>query len=280
MVSTLSLICMAVSAVLSIGLPITLFILWRKRTGAKPMAAVAGAITFLVFVYGLENGMHQACIYGDNAVSRFILGTDWAYVLYAGLAAGLFEETGRFLTMKVFLKLMNKKHNGVMYGIGHGGIESILVAGLTMIVSLVLAFRLNAGGADALLALAPGEEAAMTATITAITDTPSAMFLVSALERCIAIALHIALSVFVFLAAKRKGKLYLYPVAVLLHTAVDCVASLFHVGVLTSILWVEVIVFVMTAGIVLWAFRLYQADQDPEPPAPASEPQTFGPEKA
>ena len=63
---------MAVSAVIALGLPIFLLIFWRRKTGAKWTSALCGALIFVVFVYGLENALHQLCIYGQTPISAFL----------------------------------------------------------------------------------------------------------------------------------------------------------------------------------------------------------------
>ena len=271
-VSVGKIVAMTVSVVISIGLPIFLLVFWRKRTGAKVTTALVGALTFVVFVYGLENVLHQLCIYQDTAVSRFIINTPWAYVLYGGFAAGIFEETGRFVAFKL-LKKRNERKTSVMYGIGHGGIEAILVAGVAMAVNLGLSIWLNSAGEAAVMAAFGDAAGAMTSGIESLKTAAAPMFLVAGAERISAIILHISLSVLVFLAAKRKGKGWLYPLAILFHAAVDCYAVLYHVGVITSILWIEIGVAILCVAIAYLAYRLYRADAgNGAPQEPAAEP--------
>ena len=51
-----------------------------------------GAAVFVLFVLVLESGMH-ALVFGISGEG--ITKNIWIYALYGGLAAGLFEETGR-----------------------------------------------------------------------------------------------------------------------------------------------------------------------------------------
>ena len=53
------------------------------------------------------------------------------YALYGGLAAGLFEETGRLLAFRFILKPHTARITALSYGIGHGGIEAFWVMGLS-----------------------------------------------------------------------------------------------------------------------------------------------------
>ena len=52
--------------------------------------------------------------------------------LYGGLMAGVFEETGRYVSFKWFLKKETRIQDGLSYGIGHGGIEAMLIVGQCM----------------------------------------------------------------------------------------------------------------------------------------------------
>ncbi len=51
-----------------------------------------------------------------------ISGNPFLYAIYGGLAAGIFEEFGRFFCMITVMKrFMYQRENSIIYGIGHGG---------------------------------------------------------------------------------------------------------------------------------------------------------------
>lgn len=70
MVPTLSIVFMAISALVSIGLPIALGIIWHKRTGAKASSLFIGAAAFVVFAIILENIFHRLVLYGSGSWRR------------------------------------------------------------------------------------------------------------------------------------------------------------------------------------------------------------------
>ncbi len=70
------------------------------------------------------------------------------YALYGSLAAALFEETGRFIIMKFFMRKLLERQNTLLYGIGHGGIEAILLEGFTSISNKVVLLMINTGKID------------------------------------------------------------------------------------------------------------------------------------
>lgn len=257
---------MAISAFISIGLPIVLLILWKKknRSGVRLSSFVAGALTFIVFALILESMCHQLFLMKDSALSRFVNGNTWAYVLYAALAAGIFEETGRLVAFKFFMRNDNNKEASVTYGIGHGGVESILLVGLTMLSNLMLVFSLNSmGGLEAYVSKVPAESQELIRTsLSTLYTTPAYMYLVGGIERVCAIFFHIALSVLVFQAAKRAGKWYCYPAAIGLHTLCDVFAVLYQRGVIGNIFVTELLVVLMTAVTVYLAWLVYRKDTE------------------
>ena len=263
---------MAVSAVIALGLPIFLLIFWRRKTGAKWTSALCGALIFVVFVYGLENALHQLCIYGQTPISAFLKNNTWAYMLYAGLAAGVFEETGRLVAFKLLLRKRKEPRESVMYGIGHGGMEAVLVCTMSMIVNIAFSVSINQSGLDALLASVPESgRAALSATAENLMSMPAGIFLVSGVERIIAVCLHIALSVLVFASVWSAGKGWLYPVAILIHAGVDCFAVLYSLKILPNMLVIETGVAILTGLTALFAFRVYRSIKSENTPPPVSE---------
>lgn len=262
-VSQVTTMNMWITAVVSIFLPIVLLIMWRKKMKVRIAPFFVGALIFIVFALVLENISHSIFIIKDSGLSRFVNGNTWAYVLYGALAAGIFEETGRFVAFKFFMKNNDDKESAVTYGIGHGGIESILVVGFSMLSSIFLISTLNSmGGIDNYVALVPEESHdVVRSSLMSLYTTAPYVYLLGAVERVATIAFHIALSVFVFIAVKRPGKWYFYPAAILLHTFLDIFAVLYQRGVITNIIIMEAIIIVITLITSYFAYRIYQSDE-------------------
>lgn len=106
------------------GVPIALFIAGRVKLKARISSFFIGAGTYLLFAMLLGLLLHVLVIQfcGLNAQSR-----PWLYYVYAALAAAVFEETGRLIAMKFWMKKWLDFPNALMYGIGHGGVEAILL---------------------------------------------------------------------------------------------------------------------------------------------------------
>ena len=97
-VPALSIVFMAVSAVLSVVIPVALLIYFYKKHKAPMASFFVGCGVMLVFALILESLVHQAVF--STKAGETILNTTWMYALYGGLMAGLFEETGRFAAFK------------------------------------------------------------------------------------------------------------------------------------------------------------------------------------
>ena len=80
---------------------------------------------------------------GNPAIAP-ILENPFVFALYGGLTAGIFEELGRLLPSSSYKKYQEYK-DGFAYGIGHGGIESILVGGFSAFQALIFANSINNG---------------------------------------------------------------------------------------------------------------------------------------
>ena len=117
---------------------------------------------------------------------------------------------------------------GVAYGIGHGGMEMIIIFGVTMIGNLVLSIMINAGQTDAIAAMAPEEAGAqLQAQLDQLQTIGAGTWLSGLWERFSALILHIGLSLLVWVAVRKAGKwLWLFPAAILLHALVDAGAVL------------------------------------------------------
>lgn len=264
-----NIVFMCVSALVCAAIPIVLLIVFRKK-GADVSPFFIGCAVFVIFALLIEGLINFA--FSQSSTGKRLLENVWFYAVYGGLMAGLFEETGRFLAFKTVLKKLNGNDmNALMYGAGHGGIEAILLVGVSNAAYIVLLI-MDAYGT--LSGAVPAEASAQLAPVLqSLRDTPAPLFLVAILERCIAIASHIALSVIVWFGAKDPKKTWLFPAAVLLHALLD-IALVIAVNLLAlPTLAAEGVLFVLAVGIVLIALFVWKknrkAESDDAPQAPA-----------
>ena len=222
MVPVSSLILMAVDAVLGIAVPVCLAVWLVRKYRARLSTILIGAGTFIVFALVLESIMHQLVLKGPNGPA--IMGNTLLFAVYGGLAAGVFEETGRFLSMKFLLKKEpSTALPGIAYGIGHGGAEMLIIFGITMISNFVVSALINAGLSGILFAKVPEDAAAqLQAQLNQLQTVGAGTLLTGLWERISALVLHLGLSMLVWVAVRKGGKwLWLFPAAVAIHAIVD-----------------------------------------------------------
>lgn len=256
-VPTLSIVFMIITCAISFGVPIALFFYLRLVKKADIYPFFAGCTVMLLFAFILESGAHSLVL--SSPAGSAIRGNIWLYALYGGLMAGLFEETGRYLAFSFALKKYRAKNvNALMYGAGHGGFEAMVIVGLTMINNIVWSFMINSGRIAELTGSLTGDQLAQAQqSIGLLISTPSYQFLLGGVERLFAILLHISLSVLVWFAVKWEGKLYLYPMAILLHFAVDAAAALMS-GLGVNVVVIEAVVAFLTTAVAFFARRLWR----------------------
>ena len=249
MIPGLSLFFMVASMIISFGLPVVLFLVWRKKYDLKPIPLIIGATAFVVSVLVLQRIMH-IFVFRPNADGEiFILSKPALYVLYAIFAAGVFEETARYISLSLIRNKYGGLGTGLSYGIGHGGAEAVLLVGMLMINNLIFSLLVNTGNAGLL-----GSDPGTVSAISELESTKPIMFIVSGIERIIAVSVHISLSMLVWCAVKVKGKLWLYPAAIVLHAIVNIAPAMSQIGLIENIWLIEGILAVLAAIIAAAAY--------------------------
>jgi uncharacterized membrane protein YhfC len=254
-VPVLSLVFMTLSALVAIGLPITLFMVFRTKQRMPFVPLLVGMGAFVLFALILERSLHSLILPRFNLKERPL-----AYVLYGIFAAGIFEETARFISFHLLKKKYTGLGAGLSYGLGHGGIEALLLAGLPLINNLILGFMLNTGALETMRGGLQGEALGqLNAQISALAATSPWLFLVSGIERIFALGAQMALSIIVFCGVVKKNKGWLFPGAIVLHAVLDIPAALMQAGLLGNIFLVEGLVGLGSAAALVIAKKIHQA---------------------
>lgn len=242
-----------ITTVVAFVLPICLAIFWKTKTNCYWLAFATGALCFMIFAYVLEGLVNVYLINVNETTSYFLMSNPLAYGVFGALMAGLFEETGRLFGFKLLLKNHKEKNVSVGYGIGHGGIECVLVLGVNYLLYVFVILGGSLGD--------PASDAVVLQMINSIQTSiiPLAMF-----ERIISIILHISLSIFVYKAANKTKSFYLYPVAILLHMISDVPAGLYQAGLITNAILVELLIAIITIVIFIFAIKMYKNMKDEE----------------
>lgn len=250
-VPTASLIGMFFSMVLSIGTPIALLVFLKKKCKADMISFFIGAGTFLLFAMVLEQGLHYVVM---RLTGNLLYENLWLKAIYGGLAAGVFEETGRLLAMKYGMKKRLTHENALMYGVGHGGIEAILIVGLGYFSSIVTSVLLNTGQLETSLQTSVMDENTLQTAMTQLTTlatTPSWQFYLAGIERISAIGFHIVASYLVYLSIRNATRKWFF-VAIFAHFLMDALAVVAAAFLPVIVVEILLLVYVGVFGYLVW----------------------------
>jgi len=185
----------ALLATVALPLLAALFMVVRYR---KHKPVLLGAACFIVFQMLIRIPILQMVLPIWTEFRHFQLSQPFLYLVFLSVTAGLFEEIGRYITMGLFLKKMPLS-GAVAFGVGHGGIEALLLAGINFIAI---------GVTEALV----------------IDPTTSSLFFLGGVERIFAMVVHVCLSIVVWRSLKEKKPSLLF-LAIILHTILNLMAG-------------------------------------------------------
>lgn len=178
--------------------------------------------------------------------------------LFLGLSAGVFEETARYLTYRYWAEKARSWGQGLMLGVGHGGIEAMLV-GVLVAANYVILSRMRSGS---LLHLVPEDQLPLVrAQIEAVFTAPWHLIILGGIERVFALCFHLSASLMV-MQTFVSGRMRWLFASILWHTLLNALA------VFASVAWGPYVteavigaVALLSLGIVFWLRR-------PEPVEP------------
>ncbi len=243
-----------------IGVPVAtaLIIYKRGKSGFRPIWI--GAAVFILSQVGHIPFNQFLMLPGLRA-----LGVDvsaggglslWVLGAAAGLSAGVFEEIARYLALKYWLKKDAHTLLPLKYGVGHGGVEALLVGGLAL-TALVQVLVLR--GEGALATLNPEQLALVQSQLEVYWAVPWHQSLLGAWERISAMMFHVGASILVYKTVRTKKLIYLIT-AVLGHALLDMFAVVAVQKM--DLVFMEAVVFVFAAGWLFWAWRIRYIDPE------------------
>ncbi len=174
------------------------------------------------------------------------------YALFLGFTAGLFETVGRYFTIKYILKDRLGYYSGISHGIGHGGIEMIMLVGFAYVNNIIYSIQINAGTfqqtIDAVAAAQPAAVAQFEAAQQLLISSPPSVYWLAIVERILTLTFHIAMSLLIMEGIVRKKDMKFAGIVLVLHTALDTIAVIMAVnGVNTWLIEGMVAVFAIGA---------------------------------
>jgi uncharacterized membrane protein YhfC len=213
----------SLNAFVMIGLPISLGVLFVKRLRVEWRLFLVGAVTFVASQIGhlpfnsfVLPGILDRLGFSVQQTGFPLVGA----ALILGLSAGVFEEGARYLVYRFWLRKERSWREALMFGLGHGGAEAIILGGLAT-YGLIQAIALR--GVD-LSSLVPADQVADTAAqLEAYWSMPWYASLLGAVERCFALTIQISLAVLMLQAFTHKQVRW-GVAGVLWHTLVDALS--------------------------------------------------------
>ena len=257
---------MAFTVCASVILPIAVMIFFKRKTQGRVSCVFIGACVFVLsalvqILVGILVGKTLKAVI--PAFAETLRENYWLLALYGGMSAGLFEEAGRYLAMKFLMKKTLSKENAVMYGIGHGGIEAVLVVGVTSVVNLVIAGMINLGKMDTFLSgLNEPLKNHISALNSALLMTPAGLFYAAGIERIASFAFHICMSYLVYRAI-RDRKAVFFLAAVALHFLTDAVTVILAKNV--PIYAVEAVLSAIAVCMAAFTYMKYKSESPCQP---------------
>lgn len=191
--------------------PIAYFIyLLVTKKGASTY--LLGFATFFIFQILLRIPLMQVVNYNFPLLSL----NTWFYAIYLGLGAGLFEEVGRYIMMKLGMRNKLTTKDAVIFGIGHFSCEALLLVGINYVAFLIMNYY---------------------------PSTSSFLYFLAGLERLFVLPVHVAMSILVMKSIRDK-KPSLTILAIVLHACIDGITVLMQMEFGLSVGFIEGFVFV------------------------------------
>jgi uncharacterized membrane protein YhfC len=182
-------------------------------------------------------------------------------ILFLSFSAGIFEEGARYLMYRFWTKEARSWGQGLMVGAGHGaGGEAMIFIGLLLLVNFLamLAFR----NSDLNGLVAPDQLALLQQQLDAYWSAPWYESLLPAVERALAIVLHLSLSILVLQVFTRK-RIYWLGLAVIWHAFANALA------LFVAATWGIYLSEAALAGVAVLSLGIIFALRTPEPPPQA-----------
>jgi len=279
-VAPLTLSSLALATLVVAALPFVIYRRLRRPLALKPRPAIAGIAIFALFAMVIERALNDYVLHRNEATATF-LSHPLAFVVYGALAAGICEEVGRFIGMRLLIKRASASAaatpasahqtprtddgTALAYGLGHGGAEAWLVGVMVQVQWILFAVFENRGQLDSYLSNLPTESLMRIHLILAsLTPQTAGIF---ALERIAALVFQIGLSVLMW-RGLRAGWRGILPLAIALHALVDVPAALFQAQLvpLAAVDAVYALAAVVVVGLLFKTLRRPVADAVTELP--------------
>lgn len=255
---------MIVIAFLCTVIPFLFLAYYRSKTKTQVSSFFVGMFFYLLFAM-IAEGLFNWIMFRGFSLSGVLDRSNHPvyYAIYGAVVAGLFEETGKYVGLRVWMKSHPGKQSAFLFGIGHGSFEAIAYGSSLFMGNIIIAFMVNAFGIDGYFEklgisgeLAASQKQAIYELI-AITPLENTA---SGVERMLALVFQASLTIFIFLAISNKKLKFLFPIAVALHIIGYIPTYLTQVGILHGIYTNLILTGAVVVFTASYAYRMFHQE--------------------
>lgn len=254
MISTSTLITVIITFIISAILPLMVWIAYGIKNKGKGVwtAWLLGAAGFFI----MQVIIRIPILNMISLTAGFQAFVENQYVLYcfvAAFTAALFELIGRYVVAKIMAKNLTYERSFAA-GLGHGGIEAMIIIGMTYLNNLLYIGMINSGTFDVIVeqTVALGvDTTSLVAVKDALINTNSAVFLLAGYERILTMIFHLAMSLIVCYFVSKKQDLKGILICLVCHWIIDFIAPLVN-GMATG--YMGNVISQTTAYIIVYVF--------------------------
>ena len=186
MVPMMTIIACVITLTVTLVLPVAVLIVFAGKNKKQGIVSawLLGAAGFFVTQILIRVPVLTA-LQGQNWFTGFSQNHLFLYAFALAFTAGLFELAGRFGAAKCLAKKLTWKR-ALAAGLGHGGIEAMLLIGMAYVNNLAYIAMINTGSFDTALVqtASMGMDVSQLEMIrTQLLEMPSAIFLLGGFER-------------------------------------------------------------------------------------------------
>lgn len=230
---------MIIIALLCTAVPFIFLGYYRAKTGAKISSFFMGMVFYFLTVFIAEGALNYV-MFGVLPLQSVLNRNTHPvmYAIYGAVIAGVFEEVGKYIGLRFCMKNRPGKQNAFLFGVGHGGFETIAYGSSLFMGNIVIALIVNNFGVDGYfekLGIQGESVAEQKQLIYDLMAIPPIENVAAGTERLLALVLQASLAVLIYLSIQNEKKKILFPAAILLHIIGYLPTYLTQVGVIKSL---------------------------------------------
>lgn len=224
-----SIVAMCVTLAIALLLPVIALIVYALKNKKQGVVGAwfLGAAGFFVTQIIIRTPILSMLSLSENFMT-FVTSHYLVYVILLAVTAALFEVAGRYVSAKILSKNLTFT-KGFAAGLGHGGIEAMVLIGMAYISNLLYVAMINSGAIEAVIAQTEAmgvDTSSIYVLVDTLVETPAYMYLLAGYERILTMICHVAMTLIVFYFMWKKQTAKGIGICVLAHTLLDGVTAI------------------------------------------------------